>query len=288
MRTCSTNLMTYFFVVCLLVCSVISRTTAFLQHPSSSSSLSSLSTFRSTTELKLHIRNNGELSQEGSKEENKLMMMMNHNVKLAPFKKLGPIVLGSLFSCLLSTNAFFHGTTMNNIEQQKQSQTMVQVVNAATPNLEGTQAPLFSLPGSTGASVSLVDLTKTGKYTVLYFYPGDFTSGCTLEANAFQKNLDTIKGLNAQVVGVSVDPVDKHVEFKKSCGLDFVLLSDEGGKVSEAYGTALDIPFLGKFSNRQTYLISPGGTVEKVFTNLNGKVSKHPEEVIAALQELKK
>lgn len=208
--------------------------------------------------------------------------------------KMFPVVFGTLFSYFLSfpspsiTDA--HSPLGFTGKQQERSQ-LVQVVNAAdkiSGNLEGTQAPLFSLPGSTGTSVSLKDLTESGKYTVLYFYPGDFTSGCTLEANAFQKNLDAIKALNAQVVGVSVDPVDKHVEFRKSCGLDFVLLSDEGGKVSEAYGTALDIPFLGKFSNRQTYLISPTGVVEKVFTNLNGKVSKHPEEVIAALEELKK
>merc|ERR1711988_219312 len=218
------------------------------------------------------------------------------------YKAMGGKMLWAVFGTMFSL--FFSVPSNNDIMQASRMSTsfspssasagpgIVQIANAAdkasSGNLEGTQAPLFSLPGSTGSSVSLTDLTQTGKYTVLYFYPGDFTSGCTLEANAFQKNLDAIKALNAQVVGVSVDPVDKHVEFKKSCGLDFVLLSDEGGKVSEAYGTALDIPFLGKFSNRQTYLISPTGVVEKVFTNLNGKVSKHPEEVIAALEELKK
>lgn len=86
-----------------------------------------------------------------------------------------------------------------------------------SPPLSGGKAPDFELPNSRGSGqiTTLDALTKTGKWTVLYFYPGAFSSGCTLEARGFQKDLDEYRKLNAQIVGVSVDPVEKNAQFCK-------------------------------------------------------------------------
>ena len=85
--------------------------------------------------------------------------------------------------------------------------------------MSGRKAPDFELPNSrgTGQITTLDSLTKTGKWTVLYFYPGAFSSGCTLEARGFQKDLEEYRKLNAQIVGVSVDPVEKNAQFCKYC-----------------------------------------------------------------------
>lgn len=96
-----------------------------------------------------------------------------------------------------------------------------QKVNADVP-AEGIDAPDFSLPSSLGKDLALADLKKSGKYTVLYFFPQVFTSSCTLEAKAFQRDIDSYKKLNAQIVGVSVDESEKQTDFKSECGLDFI------------------------------------------------------------------
>lgn len=119
---------------------------------------------------------------------------------------------------------------------------------AASPALAGTpptgaKAPDFDLPNSRGeGSTSLKTLTKNGKWTVLYFYPGAFTSGCTLEARGFQRDIDAYRKLGAQIVGVSVDAPEKNAQFCSSEGLDFYMLSDKNGKVSKEYGSAINIP----------------------------------------------
>ena len=107
-----------------------------------------------------------------------------------------------------------------------------------------------------------------------------------MEAKAFQRDIQQYNDLNAQIVGVSVDTVDKHLDFKKKYGLDFTLLSDQGGAVSNKYGSLLDLGFLGKFSNRQTYIISPEGKVEYVFTDVESHLAEHSQEVLKVLQKL--
>eukprot|EP00537_Pseudo-nitzschia_pungens_P007663 CAMPEP_0172362096 /NCGR_PEP_ID=MMETSP1060-20121228/5788_1 /TAXON_ID=37318 /ORGANISM="Pseudo-nitzschia pungens, Strain cf. cingulata" /LENGTH=234 /DNA_ID=CAMNT_0013084521 /DNA_START=313 /DNA_END=1017 /DNA_ORIENTATION=+ len=154
---------------------------------------------------------------------------------------------------------------------------------------KGAKAPDFELPNSRGNGlVSLDALVKNSKWTVLYFYPGAFTSGCTLEARGFQKDLEEYRKLNAQVVGVSVDPVEKNAQFCSEEKLDFFMLSDKGGLVSKKYGSALSIPGFGTFSNRQTYIIDPNGELRWIFTDVESKIARHSSEVLEKLTELEK
>ncbi len=151
----------------------------------------------------------------------------------------------------------------------------------------GTLAPDFNLPKTrSNTNTSMDELSKSGKWTVLYFYPGAFTSGCTLEARGFQKDINLYRALNTQIVGVSVDAIEKNNQFCEEEQLDFLLLSDVGGKVSKLYGSALSIPGFGTFSNRQTYLIDPKGYVQYVFTDVESKVARHSAEVLDKLKEL--
>lgn len=151
----------------------------------------------------------------------------------------------------------------------------------------GTKAPAFELPNSRGeGKTSLANLIKSGKWTVLYFYPGAFTSGCTLEARAFQRDIEEYRKLGAQIVGVSVDPVEKNAQFCTSEGLDFYMLSDQGGLVSKLYGSALSVPGFGTFSNRQTYIIDPKGNLRWIFTDVESHIARHSAEVIDKLTEL--
>jgi peroxiredoxin Q/BCP len=157
---------------------------------------------------------------------------------------------------------------------------------AGTPPT-GAKAPEFDLPNSRGeGSTSLETLTKAGKWTVLYFYPGAFTTGCTLEARGFQRDIDNYRNLGAQIVGVSVDSPEKNAQFCTAEGLDFYMLSDKNGKVSKEYGSAISVPGFGTFSNRQTYIIDPNGNLRWVFTDVESKIARHSSEVLEKLSEL--
>lgn len=140
-------------------------------------------------------------------------------------------------------------------------------------------APSFSLPTNTGdGKISLQDYQ--GKWVVLYFYPKDFTSGCTLEARRFQQDMGEYERRNTQIIGISADSVDSHAKFCDSEGLKFPLLADEGGAVSKSYGS-----WLGIFSMRHTFIISPDGELKATFTGVNPSV--HSKEVLSKLDELK-
>src|SRR6476646_9323163 len=109
--------------------------------------------------------------------------------------------------------------------------------DAPTPPQAGQPAPDFSLPSGEGGAVSLKDYK--GKWVVLYFYPKDFTGGCTLEAHNFQADLTKYDAVNAVILGVSVDTAESHKEFCTKEGLNFKLLSDSDAKVSEQYGSIM-------------------------------------------------
>ncbi len=151
---------------------------------------------------------------------------------------------------------------------------------AAAPQV-GQMAPDFTLPSQDGSKVSLHDFR--GKWVVLYFYPKDGTSGCTLEAHNFQRDIEKYQQLNAEIVGVSVDTADSHKDFCAKQGLHFKLLADTEKKVSESYDSLMMIVH---FSNRNTFLIDPNGKIAKVWTGVSP--AKHSEEVLTALGTLKK
>jgi len=139
-------------------------------------------------------------------------------------------------------------------------------------------APDFSLPTNTGeGNISLSDYR--GKWVVLYFYPKDFTPGCTLEARRFQQDLPKYMAKNTQVLGVSADDVDSHAEFCDSEGLKFPLLADTTGDVSKAYGS-----WMGYVSLRHTYLIDTQGILKEIYLGVNPAI--HSAEVLARLEEL--
>jgi thioredoxin-dependent peroxiredoxin len=145
----------------------------------------------------------------------------------------------------------------------------------------GSKAPAFSLPSQEGAKVSLD--TNKGKWVVLYFYPKDFTSGCTMEAHNFQRDLAKYEKLNAVVLGVSLDSVDSHKDFCTKEGLNFRLLSDADHAVATAYGSIMKNGDK-EYAARNTFLIDPTGTVAKVYVKVNPSV--HSDEVLADLATL--
>ena len=150
----------------------------------------------------------------------------------------------------------------------------------------GEPAPPFTLMNTRGQIITLDTLAANKKWTVLYFYPGAFTSGCTLEARRFQEELSSFQELNAQIVGVSVDSVEKNSEFCTTEKLDFYMLTDEGGEVSKSYGSSLSVPLVGTFSNRQTYIIDPQKNVRWVFVDVESRIPQHANDVLDKLKEL--
>jgi peroxiredoxin Q/BCP len=152
-----------------------------------------------------------------------------------------------------------------------------------TPPAVGASAPDFNLTSNEGAPTTLKDYR--GKWVVLYFYPKDFTSGCTLEAQNFQRDLAKYEQANAVILGVSIDSAESHKDFCAKEGLRFKLLSDPDAKVSTAYGSLMDYNGT-KLSARNTFIIDPEGRVSQVFTSV--KPSGHSEEVLSALAGLQK
>jgi peroxiredoxin Q/BCP len=145
----------------------------------------------------------------------------------------------------------------------------------------GATAPDFTLNSQESKSVSLHDFK--GKWVVLYFYPKDFTTGCTIEAHNFQRDLAQYEQKNAVIVGVSVQDEDSHQKFCTKEGLSFKLLADTKQEVSTDYDSVMTYNN-AKYSARHTFLIDPHGKVQKVW--LEVKPDKHSEEVLAALTEL--
>jgi peroxiredoxin Q/BCP len=147
----------------------------------------------------------------------------------------------------------------------------------------GAAAPTFKLATNEGKEASLADYK--GKWVVLYFYPKDFTSGCTLEAHNFQRDLGKYEKANAVILGVSVDTAESHKSFCAKEGLNFKLLADTDAKVSEQYGSVMEYNG-AKYSARNTFIINPHGKIAKVFVKVGP--AGHSDEVLAALAELQK
>jgi peroxiredoxin Q/BCP len=149
------------------------------------------------------------------------------------------------------------------------------------PPTAGDPAPAFSLPSQGGAQVSL-DQFK-GKWVVLYFYPKDFSSGCTVEAHNFQRDIDRYTEKNAVIVGISVDDVDSHKSFCTKEGLNFKVLADSSHTVVQKYGSVMEYKGM-ILAARNTFLIDPTGVIKKVYLKVNPQ--NHSQEVLADLQQL--
>tara|TARA_Y100001968_G_C19214648_1_gene646541 strand:- start:140 stop:670 length:531 start_codon:yes stop_codon:yes gene_type:complete len=157
------------------------------------------------------------------------------------------------------------------------------ILDNKTPKV-GEQSPPFILPGSNNTDKikenwSLNDFR--GTWLIVYFYPRDFTNGCTIEARNFNKLLPYFAENNAKIVGISADTVLDHNSFCTSEELDFPLLSDISGDTSKRYGS-----WEKPFSARNTFLIDPSGVIRYKWISV--RPYKHGNEVLSTLITLQK
>jgi len=142
----------------------------------------------------------------------------------------------------------------------------------------GSKAPDFILPNENGEEVSLTDILETGPI-VLYFYPADFTPGCTKEACAIRDMHDDILSVGLRVVGVSPQDAASHIKFKEKYKLPFTLLSDTDKVAIKMYD--VDGPF-GVGVRRATYLVTQGAKIQSAL-QADVLVSRHAEFIEKAV-----
>ncbi len=147
---------------------------------------------------------------------------------------------------------------------------------------EGQPAPAFKLQDQDGDWRELGDFQ--GQWLVLYFYPKDFTPGCTTEACTFRDDIFKFRSRNIALLGVSMDDVESHQKFAEEYSLPFPLLADDDGEVSRLYGTYLGIGGGVGIAKRQTFLIDPDGTLAKHYPKVDPDV--HSAQVMADLNVL--
>ena len=149
---------------------------------------------------------------------------------------------------------------------------------------EGDKAPAITATASDGSSVNLA---APGQPLVLYFYPKDDTSGCTREAQDFTGLAADYASAGVKVVGVSRDPMKKHEKFIDKYSVSVPLISDEDGRISDAFGTWVEKSMYGRKymgMERATYLIGADGRVLKAWRKV--KVPNHAQEVLKAARDL--
>lgn len=146
----------------------------------------------------------------------------------------------------------------------------------------GNVAPAFTLPSQEEKPVSLADYK--GQWVVLYFYPKDQTSGCTLEAHNFQRDLPQYDALHAVVLGVSLDTVESHKAFCTRDSLTFKLLADPNHQAIDAYGVPIRSYGAIHYAERTTFLISPAGRIVKEWTVQD--IGSHSAAVLTALRSI--
>ena len=147
---------------------------------------------------------------------------------------------------------------------------------------EGDKAPLFKLLDQNGKEI---DISKHmgKKVMVIYFYPKDFTSGCTMEAHAFREMHEAFQKEGAEIFGISGDSVESHKNFAKEHELPFTLLSDPGNKVRDMFGAY----GLAHTTGRVTYVVDKKGVIRMVFSS-NVQPKEHVEKSIDKVKELAK
>lgn len=142
--------------------------------------------------------------------------------------------------------------------------------------IEGSPAPDFSAQDQDGQFHSLKDFK--GKWLLLYFYPKDFTPGCTTEACSLRDNFGELQKL-VTIVGVSTDSVGSHKKFADKYQLPFMLLADEDKKMTQVFRTDGFI-----FNKRTSFLVGPDGTIRKIYEKV--KPEQHAAEIITDLKRL--
>jgi peroxiredoxin Q/BCP len=152
---------------------------------------------------------------------------------------------------------------------------------AAMPKAGGS-APAFSAPDQDGKTVSLADFAGK-KIVLLYFYPKDFTGGCTKEACGFRDRMGELQTNNVVVLGISYDSAASHKKFIEKYNLNFTLLADTDGKITAAYDVKMPVM---KMSLRVSFLIGMDGKIIHVTNAVNPQA--HFDEMQAAIAGLKK
>lgn len=157
------------------------------------------------------------------------------------------------------------------------------VDNAAsgTGPIVGQAAPPLKLQDQKGTWHTLDE--QHGKWTVLYFYPKDFTPGCTTEVCTFRDDIVALRKAGAVVFGVSLDDVKSHAEFAAKYHVPFPLLSDSNKSVAREYGVLQSAPGM-TYARRETFLIDPSGVVAKRYVDVDPK--QNSKQVLADLATL--
>ena len=137
----------------------------------------------------------------------------------------------------------------------------------------GQRLPDVEFKAESGERLAAADLE--GEKTVLYFYPKDDTPGCTKEACAFRDRMEDYRRANIEVYGVSLDSPESHRRFREKYGLNFPLLTDEGGRAAEALGVLREG---GEMANRATFLLDADGTIAKVYPEVSPET--HADEIL--------
>lgn len=150
---------------------------------------------------------------------------------------------------------------------------------------QGDKAPEFTLPDQDGKTHTLSDYK--GQWVLLYFYPKDMTPGCTIEACTLRDNYGDFEKIDAVVLGMSADSVDRHKKMVDKHSLPFTLLADEEKEILKAYGVWAKKKMFGKEYMgilRNSFLIDPEGNIAKIYEKV--KPAAHAKEVLTDLNEL--
>jgi peroxiredoxin Q/BCP len=149
---------------------------------------------------------------------------------------------------------------------------------------EGSDAPDFTMRDNHGKTIRLSDL-KGNSDVVVYFYPEDFTPGCTTEATEFTRDYKEFKDAGIEIVGISHDDENSHEKFREKMGIPYPLVADTGNEVSKKYGVYGLKSFMGRQYmgvNRSTFLVDKKGKIVKTFKKV--KPAGHSQEVLEALR----
>jgi len=151
---------------------------------------------------------------------------------------------------------------------------------------EGQAIPKFEAKDSNGNKIKSSDFK--GKKHVIYFYPKDFTPGCTTEADEFSKDYKKFQSKGIEIIGISPDDVESHKKFCDKMGIKFPLLADTDKEISQQFGVWGKKNFMGREYmgvNRSTFLVNEKGKIFKIFPKV--KPAGHSKEVLEEFSKTK-